>query len=241
MSVKQKKQPVKLCSIDYSDDHAVSDQEAGKIIRLLDPFISDDRKKKMDEAILRRTGRITLILDNLYDPHNGAAVLRSCDAFGVYSVYIIENRNPFRASRRVTQGAHEWLVLHRYKNIGSCTRQLKAEGFRIVVFDHRGDTGPDEISDLLRDHPVALCFGNEHEGISPELGESADYTARIPMQGFVSCLNVSVSAAVMLSRLRDGVGGDLNDREKLHLKAKWYMKCVRGSENIIMRDTESST
>jgi len=241
MSVKQKKQPVTLCRIEDSSEHAVSDTEAGRIIRLLDPFISEDRKKKMNEALLHRTGRITMVLDNLYDPHNGAAVLRSCDAFGVSSVHIIENRNPFRASRRVTQGAHEWLLLHRYADIGTCTKRMKRDGFRIVVFDHRGDTGPDEISDILRHHPVALCFGNEHEGISQELAESADYTACIPMQGFVSCLNVSVSAAVVLSRLRDGMGGDLNDSEKLQLKAQWYMRCVKGSKNIIMRDTENFT
>lgn len=209
------------------------------VIEALSPFVTPKRKEKIEHALSYRTDRVSVVLDNLHDPHNAAAILRTCDAYGVSTVHILESRNPFHTTRKVTQGAHLWLSLHRYTTVETCIGSLRDQGFHLVALDHRGSDDLEHLEQLARTRSLALCFGNEHEGVSPELLRASDSMIRIPMHGFVTCLNVSVSAAVVLSRLLSRGQGTLSEEERMRLRARWYMRCVRGAEGIVSRYLET--
>ncbi len=206
-----------------------------QVIGALEPLISPGRKAKIERALANRIDGVTVVLDNLHDPRNGAAILRTCDAFGLCSVHTLEDRNLFRVSRKVTLGAHHWLLLHRFRNVEDCVRHLESEGYRLAALDHQGRDDLAHLAALRQRERIALCFGNEHEGVSPALLERCASVVSIPMHGFVTCLNVSVSAAVALASLLAGATGDLDATRQARLRALWYLRSVRGSDQIVAR------
>lgn len=177
-------------------------------------FILQRRVARLKATAAKRMHELVVILDNLQDPHNASAVLRSCDAFGVQNVYVIERSRKFSVSRGVSQGCDRWLTLHRVEDPDATLRRLKAEGFRLLSAE------PDEDATPLYDEDftgkVALVFGNETSGLAGETRGHCDGSFVVPMAGFSPSLNVSVAAAVSLSwavqqrRARlDGVQSDV--------------------------------
>jgi tRNA (guanosine-2'-O-)-methyltransferase len=155
-----------------------------------------------------RTRYLTVVLEDIYQPHNASACLRSCDAFGVQDVHVIEERNRFRVSKDVALGAAKWLTLHRYPQksggMAACCRRLREAGYRLVVTSPRE---PDwRLDDYPLDRKTALIFGTELNGVSAPVRQTADGVLSIPLHGFTESLNVSVSVALCLhlltSRLR---------------------------------------
>jgi tRNA (guanosine-2'-O-)-methyltransferase len=153
----------------------------------------------MQAVIARRLAALTLVLDNVYDPHNLSAVLRSCDAFGVHDVHVIETYESFDINPKVSQGVERWLALHRWSSYDECFARLRAQGFTIL----RTSLAPDAASvyDVPLADPLAVVFGNEHRGVNTGLAGLCDGTLTIPMAGFVQSLNVSVAAAVTMAVL----------------------------------------
>ena len=177
-------------------------------------FILQRRVARLKATAAKRMHELVVILDNLQDPHNASAVLRSCDAFGVQNVYVIERSREFSVSRGVSQGCDRWLTLHRVEDPDATLRRLKAEGFRLLSAE------PDEDATPLYDEDftgkAALVFGNETSGVAGETRGYCDGSFVVPMAGFSRSLNVSVAAAVSLSwavqqrRARlDGVQSDV--------------------------------
>ena len=139
---------------------------------------------------------VTAVTEDLYDPHNISAVLRSCDGFGLQTAHIIEVNNPYRVSPGVAKGAAKWLDIERHQNTSEALRALKSRGFAICcTTPHTDDTTPEN---LPIDRPLALVFGSEGPGISDEARAEADYFVRIPMFGFTESYNISVAAALTL-------------------------------------------
>ena len=139
---------------------------------------------------------VTAVTEDLYDPHNISAVLRSCDGFGLQSAHIIEVNNPYRVSPGVAKGAAKWLDIERHQDTTQALRDLKSRGFAICcTTPHTNDTTPE---DLPIDRPVALVFGSEGPGITEAARAEADYFVRIPMFGFTESYNISVAAALTL-------------------------------------------
>ncbi|MCC6689908.1 MAG: TrmH family RNA methyltransferase, partial [Bacteroidia bacterium] len=99
----------------------------------LTSFISVERKKKFDEIIGKRTRHITVVLEDIYQPHNASAVLRSCDCFGVQDVHIIENKNQYTVNDEIALGSSKWLSLYKYSTVTSCINQLKTKGYKIIA------------------------------------------------------------------------------------------------------------
>ncbi len=165
--------------------------------------------------------------ENFANPHNAAAILRTCEALGILNVYIIEELVPFEPSRAVTQGAEKWLKLKRFRLAERAFPELKEEGFRIYAAVPGRGAIP--VEELPVGEPLALVFGNEKEGVSEKALEFCDGTFRIPMWGFVESFNVSVAAAISLyisaRRRRELLGreGDLSSREEEALMAH-YLK-----------------
>jgi tRNA (guanosine-2'-O-)-methyltransferase len=189
--------------------------------------VSDARRRKITEAVLGRRRGITVVLEDIHDPHNAAAIVRTCDAFGVQRVICVYERekavNPKRVGRTSSSSANKWLDFTVYRSSADCIRALRAAGYRIVVTALAPGAVPLAAIDFTAE-PIALVFGNEHQGVSAEMIAAADETLIIPMRVMVQSLNVSVTAAICLYevlRQREASGKDfaLSAEEQQRLTA----------------------
>lgn len=229
-------------------DGEYSARRARREIEILQPFVTEERWNRMRDVLSHRTRYLTVVLEDIYQPHNASAVLRSCDAFGVQDVHIVQNRNRYQTNPGVELGTAQWLSLSRYGSAGDpasydhttrCIASLRAAGYRIVATTpHRRGAAPDTIP--LEPGPIALLFGTEKEGLSAAALDGADEYLAIPMVGFVESLNISVSVAVTLyaltTRLHSGpIAWRLGDAERDRLLADWLRASVRHAAGILSR------
>jgi tRNA (guanosine-2'-O-)-methyltransferase len=204
----------------------------------LGPLLLDERRSRIDEAAAARLVGLRVVIENLHDPHNGAAVLRSAEAFGVQRVEVIESVEPFRFSSTVTQGCEKWLDVVRHRTLAAAVAALRAEGFAIYAAVP-GATATVEDLDFAR--PAAVMVGNEHAGLTTEAIAAADVPFGIPMAGMTRSLNLSVATALIVERAaalrRRAIGrpGDLDDAAVLALRARFYAASVRGAELVLAR------
>ncbi len=204
---------------------------AAAVAAALEPFVSDHRKGRIETVIAGRTRRVIPVFERLDDPHNTAAVLRSCDAFGAHEVHVIADEERFVTSSRVAKGAERWLDLKRHETTPECVAALRSRGYKVLVAAMDGTHTPADLSAL--DGKVALVFGNEHRGVSDEMRALADGSYRIPMRGFVESLNVSVAAAITIHAATAGRESDLTDDERMELRARFYMLSVERSDEMV--------
>jgi tRNA (guanosine-2'-O-)-methyltransferase len=207
------------------------------LLAFLTGFISENKKKKFEENILLRTRHLTLVLEDIFQPHNASAVLRTCDCFGVQDVHIIENSNKYQVNPDVALGSSKWLTLYKYNtaknNTVACLQSLKAAGYRIVATTpHKNDHTPE---DLPLDQKTALVFGTELEGLTNEAIGMADDFVKIPMYGFTESLNISVSAALLIRSLTERIRNSairwqLSEEENIDILIAWAKSVVRKSE-----------
>lgn len=212
------------------------------LIDYLKEFTTEERLQRMQQILEQRTKHITVVLEDIYQPHNASAVLRSCDGFGIQDVHVIENLNEFDASSQVTIGADQWLNIHRYNqnndtNIDACFSKLRNDGYSIIATTpHEQDSN---INDINIDKPLALVFGTELDGVTDEIKEKADGFVKIPMYGFSESFNISVSAAICLydlsTRLRNNTQIDwkLSNSEKQDLLINWLVKSIKAGDNLL--------
>jgi tRNA (guanosine-2'-O-)-methyltransferase len=173
---------------------------------------------------------LVLVLDRIADPHNSSAVLRSADAFGVQRVHVIVGEQGFRASRGVSKGTHRWLDVVRYETADACARRLRDEDYSVFVAAMGGET---HLVDLHMRPRLAVVFGNEHRGVSPEMRDLADGTFSIPMCGFVESLNISVAAAITMQTLAGDGRARLPNARRRELEARFLMNSVRNADQVI--------
>lgn len=159
--------------------------------------VTERRRRRMIDVLSRRQPDLTVVLENVHDPHNVSAVLRSCDAVGILTVHLVYNVEEWPELSRVSSGsAVKWLDIVRHPDIPSCYRVLRDQGF--TIYATHLDVAAQELYDLDLTQPVALVFGNEHRGVSEEAHRQADGNFIIPMMGMVQSLNISVACAVSL-------------------------------------------
>ncbi|MFW5696041.1 MAG: TrmH family RNA methyltransferase [Alkalispirochaeta sp.] len=229
-----------------------TDAQLQETVAILRHHVTERRWQRMQQVLSRRSRYIAAAVEDIYQPHNGSAVLRSCDAFGVQDVHIIENRNHYRVNPGVELGTAQWLSMYRYPRpqddpepagaprTRAAVATLHRLGYRVVATTpHRDDVTLSELD--LTAGPVALLFGSEKEGLSEVALELADEYMRIPMEGFVESLNISVSAAVSLhelaTRLRSSaVPWQLSERERNIVLARWLRHSVRHAGPILERE-----
>jgi tRNA (guanosine-2'-O-)-methyltransferase len=157
------------------------------------------RQARIRAALSRRQPDLTVVLENVHDPHNVSAILRSCDGVGVlraHAVYTIEEPPAGGFARQTSASAAKWVDVERHESIAACYDQLRADGFTILATS----IGPESrtLFDCDLAGPVALVFGNEMRGVSEEARALADGAIEIPMAGMVQSLNVSVAGAICL-------------------------------------------
>jgi len=204
----------------------------------LAPFLVEGRRERIDEIVDARLGGLTLLIENLHDPHNGAAVLRSAEAFGIQTVHVIEAAQRFRFSSDVSQGCEKWLDVERHATLSAACDRLRGAGFALYAAVPGADVTLFEL-DFAR--PAAVVVGNEHAGLTDAAMASADRRFTIPMPGMTRSLNLSVASALVAfhaSRQRRaalGTAGDLDPPTRLRLRARFYAASVRGAEAIVAR------
>ncbi len=185
--------------------NSTESNEIERRIELLSRFVTERRLARLQEVAAARTGRITLVLEDVCNAFNATAVTRTCEGLGIHEMHIVENDHRFQLSPGVTQGAAKWLDMQRWRdsdrrNTERCIASLHERGYRVVATTpHRSGHSPDS---LPLDRPVAIVFGHEKSGVSDRAIELSDDTLRIPMYGFVESFNITVSAGMCMSRLR---------------------------------------
>jgi tRNA (guanosine-2'-O-)-methyltransferase len=188
-----------------------------RVIAVLEPLATPARCARLSEVITQRLASVTLVMDAPHDPHNGAAVMRSCDAFGVYRVHVVERAERFAASSAVAKGAERWVDVLGYPTVQEAVATLRREGHRLVGTHPQGRLGPNDLRSIDK---LALVMGNEHDGICEALADACDDQVRVPMRGFVESLNVSVTAAILLSHATSDRRGDVPELERRRLYAR---------------------
>jgi tRNA (guanosine-2'-O-)-methyltransferase len=207
------------------------EHDADSVVRVLEPLVTEARRARLREVIGRRLGSVAVVVDRPYDPHNGAAVLRSCEAFGVQQLHVVERPGtPFAVARSVARGAERWMDVTCHPSYASLLLWAASAELRLVGTHPHGTIEPDELAAIPR---LGLVLGNEREGIGEDLASACAGRVRVPMRGFVESLNVSVTAAVLLhaaTRCRDG---DLDARARLRLYARGLYLSVAHAEEIL--------
>lgn len=157
------------------------------------------RQERVTAVLGRRQPSLTVVLEDVHDPWNASAVLRSCDAVGVMDVHVlyVNDPPPRKAFDRKTSGsAAKWMSIHRHESIESCYAALRSQGFAILAAALRVDSH--DLYEVDFRQPTALVLGNEQRGVSETAADLADGTYLIPMHGMVESLNISVACAVTL-------------------------------------------
>lgn len=216
-------------------------EQQHELSRYLTQFVTDHKQDLIKSVMAQRTRHLTVVLENIFQPHNASAVLRSCDCFGVQDVHIVEDENEYRVNPDIALGASKWLTLHRYghdagHNMRRCVGRLRDEGYRIVATTLREDSIP--LPELAIDHKTALCFGTEEFGLSEEAHELADAYVQIPMFGFTQSFNISVSAALCLYELTNrlhqlDLDWTLSAAEKTQLRTLWLMRATTNGRALV--------
>lgn len=168
----------------------------------LEDFVMPDRLERINKVVKQRTASLTLVLDHVHKFHNISAVIRSADAFGLSTLHLIGNS--FEYAKSISLGAERWIDLVKHESAESAVNTLRDNNFKLVILEPQNSKRYPELPtsipvfDLPFEDNLALVFGNEHRGVSPEIAQKADLQAHIPMLGFVESLNISVSAAICL-------------------------------------------
>ncbi len=163
--------------------------------------MTPERKDRINQVVSRRFFDLTVVLENVHDPHNIGAVLRTCDAVGVSEIFVVYSdprlsRSNFSLGKRASSGAHEWVKVHYFKEMEECLQVVRPVYERILAAVPHPESASLYALDLKT--PAALLFGNEQTGVSEKALAWADACFAIPQTGMIESLNISVACAVSL-------------------------------------------
>ena len=157
-----------------------------------------ERTERLATVLHKRQPDLTVVLENVFDPHNISAVMRTCDAVGIQDIYILNNKIPphKKWGTKSSSSAAKWLSVHQFTDASECFTELRKH-FKKIYTTHLS-TDAVGLHELNLTEPVALVFGNEHSGVSEEIIAMADGNFIIPQVGIIKSLNISVACAVTL-------------------------------------------
>src|ERR1700742_2567060 len=160
--------------------------------------MTPEREQRITSVLDKRQSNLTIVLENVFDPHNISAVMRTCDAVGVQDVYILNTRisRHKKWGAKSSSSAAGWLTIHQYTDAGECFGDLRRRADRIFTTHLSSDAVSLYTMDLTG--RIALVFGNEHAGVSDEIRALSDGNFIIPQVGIIQSLNISVACAVTL-------------------------------------------
>lgn len=160
--------------------------------------MTPERRERLTAVLNKRQNDLTVVLENVSDPHNISAVMRTCDAVGVQQVYVLNTKIPRHKKwgAKSSSSAAKWLSVHQFTDANACFEALRAKYDRILTTHLSSDAV--NLYDIDFTGSIALIFGNEHSGVSDEIRAMADGNFIIPQVGIIRSLNISVACAVTL-------------------------------------------
>jgi len=192
--------------------------------------ISTHKKELIQHALAQRTKYVTIVLEDVFQPFNASAIVRTAEIFGLQDVHVAELRNNFRPSVSISRGATKWLDVYQHQTTSICIKNLKENGYLIAASSLNEQSIKLEAVPI--DQKIALLFGNELIGLASSTIKEADITFHIPMFGFTKSFNVSVSVALCLQHLmqkirQSNISWQLTEDEKLAIEYAWCKKLIQ--------------
>lgn len=178
--------------------------------------MTPERRERLLSVLRKRQPDLTVVLENVFDPHNISAVMRTCDAVGIQEIYVLTNKIPRHKKwgARSSSSAAKWLTVHQFESAEECFAALRKKYTKIYTTHLSSDAV--SLHDIDFTESVALVFGNEHAGVSEEIIAMADGNFIIPQMGIIQSLNISVACAVSIyEAMRQKKNAGHYDRQRL--------------------------
>lgn len=169
-----------------------------RISALYHTYMTPERREKLLGVLAKRQAELAVVMENVDDPHNISAVMRTCDAVGIQDIYVLNTKiHPHKKfGPRSSSSAAKWLTVRHYDDAATCFKELR-ERYSKILTTHLA-TDSIDLFEIDFTKSVALVFGNEHEGVSEEIRTLADGNFIIPQMGIIQSLNISVACAVSI-------------------------------------------
>lgn len=204
-------------------------------------FLTQERKDLIERVLKNRTKMLTVVLEDVFQPHNASAVIRTMDCLGVQDLHVLEPKNKFSPNADVAMGANKWVDIHHYRDktaVEHCYANLRLQGYKIVATTL--SEGAVDFSALNFAEKHAFVFGTEETGLSSQAVENADFCLKLPMFGFTQSYNVSVSVALTLFALTQELRKEQNNWQLTptqyeKLKLKWYKNSIKNADIYLQR------
>lgn len=160
--------------------------------------MTPERRERLLSVLNKRQAGLTVVLENVQDPHNISAVMRTCDAVGIQEIYVLNNRiaRHKKWGARSSSSAAKWLTIHQFSDTAECMAALRQKYDKVFTTHLAADSI--SLYDINFTGSVALVFGNEHDGVSDEIRQLCDGNFIIPQVGIIKSLNISVACAVSI-------------------------------------------
>jgi len=207
-----------------------------ELIEYLETFLTRRRQDLFKQVLDERTRFLTVAIEDVGHLHNTSAVMRSCDAFGVQDIHVIEELKGKRIDREIAMGAQKWTSVKRYDSTKNALAKLKSEGYQIVATTPHHTAH--KLEDFKLDKPTALFFGSEKDGLTETVIDAADEYIYIPTYGFTQSLNISVCAAILLQelthRMRNStLDWQLKPEDIKEIKTLWLQRNLKDYEALV--------
>src|SRR5450432_1909349 len=157
-----------------------------------------EREERLKNVLQKRQNDLTVVLENVFDPHNISAVMRTCDAVGIQDIHVLNTTisKHKKWGARSSSSAAKWLTIHQHTDAVECFATLRKK-YPLILTTHLSSSAI-SLYEIDFTRPVALVFGNEHDGVGKEIRDLADGNFVIPQVGMIRSLNISVACAVSL-------------------------------------------
>jgi tRNA (guanosine-2'-O-)-methyltransferase len=187
----------------------------------LDAYTTPERLARIDSVLRHRIVSVTTVFEDVFDPHNIAAGLRTSEGYGLHDVHVICNEHEMRSKSTVAKSADQWLEVHQHESTAAGVKRLKEQGFAIWVSDLQAT---ETLTQLPLDPKIAIVVGNAKSGISAEMREMADRRYILPMYGMVQSFNLSVALAISLEQLLPRRRAELGGWGDMPLERMWTLR-----------------
>lgn len=210
------------------------------LLAYLRSFTTEHKQKIFEQILAQRTRYLCFVLEDINQPHNASAVLRTADCFGIQDVHVIESVNKYQINKDIALGANQWISLKEYKpeesNPATLIDTLRQKNYRIIATNPHKGTALENFD--LTKGKAAIFLGSEINGLSAYTLENADEHLLISMKGFTESLNISVSAAIIAHYLtlklkQSDLSWQLTQAEKNELEMKWLRKTIKKPDILI--------
>jgi tRNA (guanosine-2'-O-)-methyltransferase len=207
-------------------------------VDVLETYVAPERLVRVDQVLRHRLGSVTAVFEDVFDPHNVAACVRTCEAYGLQDLHWVLNKHDLRLQSTVAKSSDQWIDLHRHASTQEGVAALKAQGYELWVSDLQAT---ETLADIPLPPKVAIVVGNAKSGISEEMRAAADRRYILPMWGMVQSYNLSVALAITLESLvprrrdqlrQSGLRGDLPMERMWRLRRRWLEYGMQNAEIV---------